>query len=86
MDKITAAEQHTFFSGVEFMKINSPAAGLIASDHKDITIVPRIVPKGESVVLAMRMENGVVSVDAGEEIGLAVVPADAETKPAEGEL
>ena len=86
MDKITAAEQHTFFSGAEFMKINSPAAGLIASDHKDITIVPRIVPKGESVVLAMRMENGVVSVEAGEEIGLVVVPVEEEAKPAEGEL
>jgi len=70
MDKITAAEQHTFFSGVEFMKINSPAAGLIASDHKDITIVPRIGPKGESMFWRCAWKTVLYRSTPGKKLGL----------------
>lgn len=72
MDKITAKEKHTFYAGMEYLTISSPIAGLVVAEHKDISIIPRMVPKGESKVIALRMENGIVAVDAGEEIGVVI--------------
>ncbi len=73
MEKVTAKEKHTFYAGMEYMTINAPAAGLVVANHKDISIIPRIVPQGENKVIALRMENGIVSVEAGEEIGVVIV-------------
>jgi hypothetical protein len=82
MEKITAKEKHTFYADKEYMTINAPIAGLVVANHKDISIIPRIVPQGESKVIALRMESGIVSVEAGEEIG--VVIAQETVTPAAG--
>lgn len=84
MLKCTIVQTASFYQPTEQIIINAPEAGIVLSDHPDITIVPKIVQAGENKVIAIR-NTRLVTVEAGTVVGI-VLPLDSEDEPEEIQL
>ena len=85
MNKVTIAEGKTLYSEMEQIKINSPTAGFVVSNHEGITIIPHVVEAGDSMVIAVRL-GSMINIKEGDKVGI-VLPIDDEdgTAADEGE-
>lgn len=82
MDKITMTETTTLYSQVSKVFISAPSAGMVAGTHEGFSIVPKFVPKGDSEVIVIRQADGIITIEAGAEVGYVAVAAP--SVPVEG--
>ena len=81
MEKITLKNDVTLYDQISTVVINSPVAGMVASNKEEFSIVPKFVPKGESEVVVIRQTRGIICFDAGLEVGYVAIEEPVLNEP-----